>query len=58
MQRGDILLKEDDHTQMYIGNNQDVNCGNTPARVMVHSVDNYGRGWDGILRLTEQEESD
>lgn len=58
LQRGDILLKEDDHTQMYIGNNQDVNCGNTPARVMVHSVDNYGRGWDGILRLTEQEESD
>lgn len=48
--RGDILLNEVNHTQMYIGNNQDVNCGSTPARVQSHSADNYGRGWDGILR--------
>lgn len=48
--RGDILLNEALHTQMYIGDNRDVNCGNTPAQVQTHSVDNYGRGWDGILR--------
>lgn len=50
LQRGDILLNETLHTQMYIGNNQDVNCGSTPARVQPHASDNYGRGWDGILR--------
>lgn len=50
LQRGDILLNEAIHTQMYIGNNQDVNCGSTPARVQPHASDNYGRGWDGILR--------
>ena len=50
--RGDILLKESNHTQMYIGDNQDVSCGSTPAKVLPHSIDNYGRGWDGILRLT------
>lgn len=50
LQRGDILLNESNHTQMYIGNNQDVSCGSTPAKVLPHSVDNYGRGWDGILR--------
>lgn len=48
--RGDILLSIETHTQMYIGNNQDVNCGSTPAKVLTHAVDNYGRGWDGILR--------
>ena len=48
--RGDILLNESLHTQVYIGNNQDVNCGSTPARVQGHSDDNYGSGWDGILR--------
>ena len=52
--RGDILLKEygaDAHTQVYIGQNQDVNCGSTPAAVCEHSPDNWGRGgWDGILR--------
>lgn len=48
--RGDILLNEQIHTQMYIGDNQDVNCGSTPAKVIPHSVDNFGRGWDGILR--------
>lgn len=55
--RGDILLKEQDpygHTQMYIGNGQDVNCGGTPAAIITHSPDNFGRGygWDGILRYT------
>lgn len=50
--RGDILLNEALHTQVYIGNNQDVNCGNTPARVQQHSVNNYGSGWNGILRYS------
>lgn len=50
LKKGDILLNIANHTQMYIGQNQDVNCGSTPARVQGHSVDNYGRGWDGILR--------
>lgn len=49
--RGDILLKEDSHTQVYIGNNEDVNCGSTPARIITHNINNFGRGWDGILRL-------
>lgn len=52
--RGDILLKEFDpggHTQVYIGDGQDVNCGGTPACVQDHAADNYGRSWDGILRL-------
>ena len=48
--RGDILLHEQLHTQMYIGNNQDVNCGSTPAGVQDHAPDNYGNGWNGILR--------
>ena len=48
--RGDILLNEVEHTQMYIGNNQDVNCGSTPARITSHSPDNWGSNWDGILR--------
>ncbi|MBR2553439.1 MAG: hypothetical protein IKE94_01145 [Aeriscardovia sp.] len=53
--RGDILLNIVNHTQVYIGNNQDVNCGNTPAQVIPH--DDYCRlpgggttGWDGLLR--------
>lgn len=54
-QRGDILLREyggpgDGHTQLYIGNNQDANCGGTPARIVVHEEYGYGYGWDGILR--------
>lgn len=51
--RGDILLNEALHTQMYIGGNHDVNCGSTPACVERHAVDNYGRGWDGILRYAK-----
>lgn len=46
LQRGDILLNEQTHTQMYIGNNQDANCGTTPARIEGHTT-GY---WDGILR--------
>lgn len=49
-QRGDILLNEVNHTQMYIGDNQDVNCGSTPAQVEIHSPNYGGAGWDGILR--------
>lgn len=37
------------HTQMYIGEGQDVNCGNANPEILVHSVDNFGRGWSGIL---------
>lgn len=48
--RGDILLNIVNHTQMYIGNNQDVNCGSTPARVLPHAVRYYYGNWDGILR--------
>ena len=53
--RGDILLREyggpgDGHTQVYIGNNQDVNCGDTPAAIVEHSPNCWGDGWDGILR--------
>ena len=50
LQRGDILLNRENHTQMYIGNNQDVNCGSTPARVMEHNSNYWGEGWDGFLR--------
>ena len=50
LQRGDILLNIANHTQMYIGDNQDVNCGSTPAKVQTHSTNYWGRGWDGILR--------
>lgn len=48
--RGDILLHETDHTQVYIGNNLDVNCGSTPARVITHAPDRWGDYWEGILR--------
>lgn len=54
LQRGDILLNIIEHTQVYIGNNQDVVCGDTPARVTTHSPDNYGSGWDGVLRAPTQ----
>lgn len=48
--RGDILLNEAEHVQVYIGNNQDVNCGSTPAAVIAHADDRWGDGWDGVLR--------
>lgn len=56
--RGDILLQETYHTQMYIGNGQDVNCGMTPGSVVTHwnyytnDYAPYYGGWDGILRYT------
>lgn len=56
LKRGDILLTEarlpNGHTQVYIGNNQDVTCSYTPACIEDHNIANYGRGygWDGILR--------
>ena len=53
--RGDILLNENSapingHTNIYIGNNQDVDCGSTPCRVITHTPDNFGTWWDGVLR--------
>lgn len=50
LQRGDILLNITHHTQMYIGDGKDVNCGSTPAKVMDHVVSYSRGGWDGILR--------
>lgn len=56
LQRGDILLQEVYHTEMYIGNGQDVNCGSTPGAVISHwdyytnDWEGYYGGWDGILR--------
>lgn len=56
LKRGDILLQETYHTQMYIGNGQDVNCGATPGMVTSHwdfyvnNEQGYYDGWDGILR--------
>lgn len=52
LQRGDILLRENQHTQMYIGNNQDVQEGNVEhgAEIITHAYDFWGDGWDGILR--------
>lgn len=50
LQRGDILLNTARHTQVYIGNNQDVNCGSTPARVMSHVSRYSNGGWNGFLR--------
>lgn len=56
LKRGDILLQETYHTQMYIGDGQDVNCGSTPGMVASHwdfyvnNEQGYYGGWDGILR--------
>lgn len=53
--RGDIQLKinpyDNGHTNIYIGNNQDVDCGDEPCAIFTHTPDNWNRGgWDGILR--------
>ena len=52
--RGDIQINTNPgnlgHTNIYIGNNQDVDCGSTPARIMAHTPNNFGTGWHGILR--------
>lgn len=54
--RGDIQLNENPgasgHTNIYIGNNQDVDCGSDPCRIITHTPDNFGTGWHGILRYT------
>ena len=52
--RGDIQLNENPgnlgHTNIYIGNNQDVDCGGSGARIITHTPDDFGNGWHGILR--------
>ena len=52
--RGDIQVNENagnaGHTNIYIGNNQDVDCGSTPAKVIQHTPNNFGNGWHGVLR--------
>ena len=53
--RGDILLSIEHHTQVYIGNNQDVNFGGNTGAVITHCplcpTESGGwRNWDGILR--------
>lgn len=54
--RGDIQINipllPSGHTNIYIGNNQDVDCGGEPGAIFTHTPDNWGRGWDGILRYT------
>lgn len=50
LQRGDIQLNEVNHTNLYIGNNKDADCGATPCRIITHDPNCYGLGWDGILR--------
>ena len=54
--RGDILLQEQYHTELYIGDGQDANCGGEVAQIIPHwdyytnpEIGYYG-GWDGILR--------
>lgn len=56
--RGDIQIQIQHHTNLYIGNGQDVDCGSTPGRIINHwnyytnPDENYYGGWDGILRYT------
>lgn len=53
--RGDIMLNIAMHTQMYIGNNQDVSAAGTKQGIIVTSHNDYYsyrgyNGWDGFLR--------
>lgn len=52
--RGDIQLNtlagNDGHTNIYIGNNQDVDCGGNDAAIIQHTPNDFGSGWHGILR--------
>lgn len=51
--RGDILLNEKYHTQIFVGDGKDANCGSNPCRLTTHNEYYTGfgaRGWDGILR--------
>lgn len=54
LQRGDIQLNTQlgtlGHTNIYIGNNQDVDCGGDPGAIFTHTPNNWDRGWEGILR--------
>ena len=55
LQRGDIMLNIAMHTQMYIGNNQDVSAAGTKQGIIVTSHNDYysyqgHTGWDGFLR--------
>lgn len=50
LQRGDIQLNEVNHTNLYVGNNLDADCGATPCSLITHDPNCYGLGWDGILR--------
>ena len=59
LQRGDIMLNTRHHTQMYIGNNQDVNAGSTKSGIRVVSHNEYytygsPQGWDGYLRYEKK----
>lgn len=53
LQRGDILLNEIYHTELYIGDGLVANCGSTPASI-IHNRVTYrysgAPGWDGVLR--------
>lgn len=59
LQRGDIMLcgtftaSASNHTQFYIGNNEDLSCGTSGVNRFGH-IENYSynaaRGWDGALR--------
>lgn len=65
LQAGDVLLDEDQHTEMYIGDNQNVGAhsnydgvnGDSSGREV--SVSGYYRGtWDGVLRYVGPNNSD
>lgn len=53
--RGDILLNENSapingHTQIYIGDGEDITFGGDPCSRVPHDCCNYGTWWDGVLR--------
>lgn len=65
LQPGDVLLDEDQHTEMYIGNGQNVGAhsnhdgydGDSGGKEV--SVTNYYRGtWDGVLRYVGNDGND
>ncbi len=60
--RGDILLcdstQTSNHTQFYIGNNQDLSVGTSGCNVISHLerfVYNAANGWTGVLRYIPSE---
>lgn len=56
--RGDIQIQTQHHTNLYIGNGQDADCGATPGAIINHwnyytnPDEGYYGGWSGILRYT------